>query len=508
MKKVGSLMVLVISFLIIYNYVPVSATADIPADFINTSDLIGLQDLGYALIGGAQFNFENSPYVIEDYSSLSAAGKIEAEREAIKQFLRDYEANRGIDDYLYNECALYQGQSYYTTAFTQNAARIQEEYTLSSQNVDYAMRISPFKFADWAQYNRYWINRYSDSFNTSDDPIPSPDIDYISLINKMNNIDSTNINSFYWGDFSQVRDLGGGYTQSAITFPFYSYSWIGYSSTSTIGAQFYSDNHNQWAFPTSILSIYVSSVPGTDNYTFSLQVDRISIAGRNDFSYASFNAFEFRFDSSNWADVNSSSTPTTMYSTYTGSLQDVITYISLRFKNINLYVDNVLWCVAGAPTDLLIPDFPDVIQNEDNLAYDIPFPNTPNYDGSFDLTSLFDALKLAIIGASDQDISTPGTLTGEAVTDSYDGTDIDIQDKVVDLVSTKVFTGTLEDDTTDRLPDMVIPPGAVHAGLGGITVLSKFVDATQCILPEEIVIAFWGIFFILIILGLIKNLHR
>ena len=45
MKKVGSLLVLVISFLFIYNYVPASATADIPADFINTSDLLGLQDL-------------------------------------------------------------------------------------------------------------------------------------------------------------------------------------------------------------------------------------------------------------------------------------------------------------------------------------------------------------------------------------------------------------------------------------------------------------------------------
>lgn len=507
MKKAVSFLFLVIFFIYMTNFNFVSATSTtIPGDFVNYGDIMGLQDLGYALIGGAQFEFDSSKYVIEDYSSLSAAGKLEAERQKIKEFLSDYEATRGIT-YTYNESALYQGQSYYTTAFTQNANQKIEEYAISSQNVDWAVGISPFKFADWATYNRYWINRYADSFTSNDSIVVNPDPDYIQAINFINNSlisvsnydYSTSINNHNYSYYNPVGSFYCGQSSN--------YDFVG----STVGSDVYID-----AVFTYIIDINIIS----NNNVYSYSVSSLPVYLNNWW----FNPQGWYVKQGKWVKdannyisgrglQNGYGNPTTgtfgSYS-YSGTLAQCFDDLTRKWKNVNIYVDGEAWSIVSnpAPANPLIPSFPDVIENDDDLAYDIPFPNTNNYEGSFDLTSVLDAIGKAISGASDNDSTTSSVLTGEDVIDTYDGVNIDTQDKVIDLVSTKVFDGTLDTDTTDRLPDIPVPPQPIINGLGGATVLAKYIDATQCILPEEVVLAFWGGFFILIILGLIKNLHR
>jgi len=499
MKKVAFTFFLVVS-LLIYNFVPVKATeATLPSDFINYHDIMGLQDLGYALVGGAQFTFNDSQYVIEDYSSLSAAGKLEAEREMIKQFLHDYELQRGIT-YDFEEGALYQSQPYYTTAFTRNANNLVEEYTLNNSYSTYTMPMSPTRFADWAQYNRYWINRYSDSFtqDSSSDVVVDPDPNYSTYLNNINDT------GFFWK--SWPNNDGFGQTGALFSYPPSNVSWYSVSHNfpnSLVVGQLY------YVFCFEYLTLDIYPTGENENYTCSITLhDALHQfhSGNDYYQYGILYQYSDPcFDSTG----QNSFSPTTL--TFNGGLVSVLNQISACFKNVNIRVNGEYWAYVGAgtgPANPVIPDFPDVIENEEDLAYDIPFPKNDTYSGTFDLTSLFDALKLAIIGASDNDNTTSGTLTGEAVTDSYAGDDVDVNDRVEDLTSTDVFVGTLEDSVTDRLPDIPVPPIGVHNGLAGATVLAKYIDATQCILPEELITVFWGGFFILIILGLIKNLHR
>lgn len=451
----------------------------------NISDFGALGDLGYGLIGGAQFDFDGSRYVIGNYDNLSSSEKEELLNKNALQFLFDYAEARKlpIPD---------QEGGYYQSLIFEKGIREafnQYQYDINTGAFAdaYSMTLSRQRFSDWAMYQDTWYSRYIESFNNVDIPDieVNPDEAYLNYINNING------DGFWWknNNSSNLR-----YNASDLT-------WFdnGYAITNTL-------NYIGGIYTTNIVDINIISNNGVYSFSKSFSNSDILLSfGSNPYyqrgvvMYGS--GYSYASTSNNWGPFNFA---------FSGSLSSVLNYIQEHFRNVNLYVDGEAWSLVSnpSPANPVIPDFPDVINidSEDPIGM-IDLPNTTDYEGTFDITSLFDALKEAIAGASDNDNTTKGVLTGDAVKDTF-------KDKAGELVgSIATPISTVIDDSFPiegslNYPNIVPYAEPISNAFMGTTVLAQLIDATQTVLPEPLTLVFWGIVFILFIIGLIKILHK
>lgn len=451
----------------------------------NLSDFGALGDLGYGLIGGAQFNFDGSKYIIGNYENLTSS-----EKEIVKHFdltilLFDYAEARKLP-------VPDQEGGYYQSLIFEKGIReafnqYQYDLNIGAPAEAYAMTLSRQRFSDWAMYQDTWYSRYIESFNNIDIPgiEVNPDETYLNYINNING------DGFWWknNNSSNLR-----YNASDLT-------WFdnGYGITNYL-------TYIGGIYTTNIVDINIISDNGVYSFSKSFSNSDILLSfGSNPYYQRGVvmydSGYSYASTSNNWGPFKF---------TFSGSLSSVLNYIQEHFRNVNLYVDGEAWSLVSDPSpgNPVIPDFTDVINidSEDPIGM-IDLPNTTDYEGTFDITSLFDALKEAIAGASDNDNTTSGILTGDAVKDTF-------KDKAGELVgSIAVPIATVIDDSFPiegslNYPNIVPYAEPISNAFMGTTILAQLIDATQTVLPEPLILVFWGIVFILFIIGLIKILHK
>lgn len=476
----------------------------------NLSDFGALGDLGYGLVGGAQFDFDGSNYVIGNYDNLTSVEKEELLNQNALQFLFDYAEARKLP-------VPYSDSGYYSSLIFEKGIRSafnQYQYDLNTGALaeSYQMSLSRQRFSDWSMYQNNWYSRYIESFNSNND-IPSvevnPDANFIDIINKINDYDGT-VDSFFWKDYANETDLGGGYKGEAYTYPFTDYSYCALPLNSTTIGSFYSGNERV----VQVIDLSSIEIYGSDNvYSFSITVYPYEYIGKWLWNNQQNNRLFFRYgnDIGEYLfNMGNGTWYNTLSYSYTGTLNECFTQIHNRFRNVSIYVNGEAWAYVGgeAPANPIIPEFPDVINigSGDPIGM-IDLPNSTDYEGYFDLTSLFDALKKAIAGASDSDFTTNGILTGEAVKDTF-------KDKTGELVgSVALPIASVIDDSfpiegTLNYPNIVPYAEPIGNAFEGTTILAQLINACQTVLPEPLILVFWGIVFILFIIGLIKILHK
>lgn len=454
----------------------------------NISDFGALGDLGYGLIGGAQFDFDGSRYVIGNYDNLSSSEKEELLNQNALQFLLDYAEVRKLP-------VPDQEGGYYQSLIFEKGIREafnQYQYDINTGATAgaYAMALSRQRFSDWTMYQDTWYSRYISSFEIVDTPDieVNPDPDYINDIDIINGSGASFI-----GNFKNVYNIEFIYDQYDLTFIPYDGSFPINNSPSLTG----------WFICTPVLDINIINI-GNGNYSFSIGPIQIPSIN-NPYNSDLINSFY-----SNSGTLTYTGGYITINKSYSGTLRNVFNYIIYNFRNVNIYVDGKAWDLVTlpSPANPVIPDFPDVINidSEDPIGM-IDLPNTTDFEGTFDITSLFDALKEAIAGASDNDNTSSGVLTGDAVKDTF-------KDKAGELVgSAAIPISTVIDDSFPiegslNYPNIVPYAEPISNAFMGTTILAQLIDATQTVLPEPLILVFWGIVFILFIIGLIKILHK
>lgn len=469
----------------------------------NISDFGALGDLGYGLIGGAQFDFDGSRYVIGNYDNLSSSEKEELLNQNALQFLLDYAEARKLP-------VPDQEGGYYQSLIFEKGIReafnqYQYDINTGASAEAYAMTLSRQRFSDWAMYQDTWYSRYISSFEIVDTPSieVNPDPNYIQVLDYING------SGFWWKDAPNNNlHLNGYATNIGVSiYPPDLVTWFGNKSRSIPYVGSVGSYSSPILFTTNIISIYING--SDDNYSFNLDISNNDILTNFYSSYTGNLSCKSGYVGSNGFDGNSSNSISLNFS-HSGTLMSCLNYISYYFRNVNILVNGEYWALVGdqAASNPVIPDFPDVINVDsgDPIGM-IDLPNTDDFEGSFDITSLFDALKEAIAGASDNDNTSSGVLTGDAVKDTF-------KDKAGELVgSVAIPISTVIDDSFPiegslNYPNIVPYAEPISNAFMGTTILAQLIDATQTVLPEPLILVFWGIVFILFIIGLIKILHK
>ena len=506
MKKVLFWVSLIISLLVL-NAVPSFAMG-----FTVSPEMIGgLGDLGYGLVGGAEFDFSGTEYTIEGYDNLSEQLKAEASDRKAREFLQAYCIARGIPipnvdpDLPATDVEGFYKSNYFNSSVRSAWNEYKLAQSITEQEAALRFPLGPQSFADWAEYNDFWYTKYKDSFSNNS-IVVNPDLNYADYINTINSDSGSGLDFFFSDWFIENRglpDFGSPSTRS----------WV-------VQASSLSNFNNLVTSVNSTQYMYMSNGILTANITGSDIAWIVNVSGSSAIQSLpdGFGFCTFRCTNSNviriypGQDGNAYSVGQSYFNVsnkYLTSLTACLNFLK-AYRNINIYVNGVAWSLAGAPADPLIPTFPDVIggTNDDPYpAYDIVFPNTSDYEGNFDLTSIFDAIKEAIIGASDTDDTTSSTLTRDKVSDTF-------KDKVGEAVGeTTTMDAVLEDSfpLQGTLNYPVLPPIPelpIGNAFSGTTILAQLIDACQQILPEPLVLVFWGIIFVLFIIGLIKILHK
>lgn len=483
----------------------------------------GLGDLGYGLSIGANFDFSDSKYVIQNWDNLTTSQRSEAVRQAAWDFMEDYSISRGIPySTSAGELPLDTKGFFKSVYFESNIKQVFSNYLTAEDaglNSDATLRmpISRQAVTDWTLYRENAWKRYKDSFSSisvSEDPELPAEYSWFETVNSLF-LGTTNIIDY---DKLIIKD---GYGDINL------FDYL--NKYTIIGANFTNNNNHSTGGLGGGLGLRLYCIPSIISINLTTNQDNSVVATYSDYTAGSFGYFNdmgnriniyqlviqgvnnagylnnyWSYSDQYWTNIYAQ--------TNFSDLDSAINYIFNHYSNINLYVDDILWvtseAIDDAPADVIIPDFPDVIDPDGELPVDlVDLPNTTNYEGTFDITSLFDALQEAIAGASDSDDTTSGTLTGEAVTDTYrDTTGELVADATLPLADILDDSFPIQD--TKNYPNLPMYDEPIHNAFQGTTILSELIDATQKSLPEELVAALWGIIFILFIIGLIKVLHK
>lgn len=404
--------------------------------------------------------------------------------------------------------------------------------------------------AFWNRYGTYYINKYVKDMNAvpegSDVNIPTAYVPYLNSVNS----DSTFFGSpavapiegyptvadFFWKDYvdsSQSSETFYYGADPAILHTFVSIN--NYLPTDDIGenaiAYIKNNNTNVWTSHiigamSGVLDLYVTSINGTYSVSCENLQENFTPWFGHTGSFMSTGHIRMDVNNSNMKysfDTVSISNDTVVNKAYSGSLSEVLLYIALNFKNVNVYVDGQLWSLANyVPiTGGLTVTIPDAVidnSNEDgkivNVPIALPYDSATDQfiDSNVNLDKVFDAIADKIAqGATSiklQDLVDAGAIEG---TDGIPLTDSDF--KIIPLISllTKARVTPRDISIDDVIPSL---PTLPSLGIGqnpafeGITVLSRIINVTNQSLPEDLVMCFYGVVFGMVILGIIKIMHK
>ncbi len=366
--------------------------------------------------------------------------------------------------------------------------------------------LNEIEFANFVGYNHDALKLYSEFFN-SEDVTPNPDPayqGYITTINDRTPQATSYGTSFFWGNTlsspssNRVFYNNGVQIDSSAGFA-NNYSWIVFNQNGQIST--YSNNSYNTIpiLGCNIFDIYIDNNNGVYNLTTSTINQSLS-ANWAHFGYK--NAFTISKQDSGDAYFNGTNTYTLNWTpSFSGTLQECFDYISRKVKNVNIYVDGVPWSIVGTvTTPTITPEFPDAVGGEElnTTTWPISRPRAPYYTS---VPGMLRAIEDAIQddGKLDIDDLKPYLTdeNGDPVPDPiFDPEPVPIP--VPDPVNPDVVPG---------LPELPVIPLNMP-GYNGVSVLAEIINFTNQSLPNALIVTFWGVVFGIVILGLIKILHK
>lgn len=388
--------------------------------------------------------------------------------------------------------------------------------------------INQKSIAAWNRFNDGWVKKYMDAFNKDLDNHPvNPDPDYISYINKMNARDQDDPSTFWFYNLTDSFNYSGNQN---VLFKLYNYpiGLFSYCVANPSTNITFSYQGQPFFRVCDILDLSIVSYNGT--YSLYKEIVPINIAGeqynRNLLS-SQFKGVNFTAYSGNLFELgNNNSWSENIIFQCNGTLQDCLDYCSKKFKNVNIYVDGQLWSYVGHTEEPIIQlgfDHPSYDENGQIIGNDVFFPEQDLKADIVKFTELIDDKILTGDTIDLDDLIDAGVLTdanGNIITD--ENRDEYIKKKEISTI----ITDALDDDiVTDLLPDapsppdddpwnwhfptIVIPEGGDPDPRGtGISVLARIINVTNQSLPAEVITMFWGICITMLILGIIKILHK
>ena len=217
---------------------------------------------------------------------------------------------------------------------------------------------------------------------SNNEPIPSPDINYQSYLDRLNKREHES-RYFWWFDCAETYQRSNYY--GLLKYPTTSYSWW-YTGNNSNTSGFGSDSGAQHCC--DILNLYINSV--SDVYSINISVNSYTqVSWVNAYRpepSTIYNAVNFRVNNGDvWPDGRGDNVLTYTFS-QSGTLTQVLEFCCNHFKNVNLYVDNVLWAyVGGGPTYPIVIPGQLTIYNNQPLEYTFP---TDTHIDLPDLTSI------------------------------------------------------------------------------------------------------------------------
>ena len=379
--------------------------------------------------------------------------------------------------------------------------------------------------AAWNRYNYNWINKYLNAFN-GDIPVANPDHTYDAYLNCINLRNSSDVSYFWFCNIPQAYNANQSVIYYISNYPVTNYSWIAINGNNNI---FPTAGSLQTPNMTCSDIININIVSNNGQYMYSVSGQGFADVMHNNtqalkFNYCKITASNSNYDSFRFYWGGGDGGPHSYSYSLTGTLQECLYDISLHFKNVNIYVDGQLWSYVGGSE----PTFtaPDVITNSDGvvLGHDVYFPEQDLY---IDLITWRNLLEDKI--ADGDNISFDDLINGGVI---VDGNDIPITEEDQDTLFTKkdaslvIDIGLDDAVSSDLLPDAPSPPDedptdwnfpefpipdlteGCDPKTTGLTVLARIINVTNKSLPPELISMFWGICISLVILGIIKILHK
>lgn len=391
-----------------------------------------------------------------------------------------------------------------------------------TQDTDLPIYISISDLANYMDYNIKWWERDK---TFTEEIIVNPDLDYISYINTLNGHD---LGQFFW--FNGGGYLGPNYPTVGFFGNPSDYSWCWISNGNYNNIVINNGRYTSYyVYPLDISDVYIVSYNGTYSFNFSANI----VTGL--FGSASYgdqgtrrNGGTFEYNSQgvqDWLGGFSDANATTFNLSYNGTLAQCLSYLTTYMRNVNIYVDGVCWSlVSDIPEDYI--SSPDVYGVGDLGIdiYDVFFPKTDDY-GGFSINGFLEWLQGQLgnkdVGLDDLIEDAPDIIitideNNEPTTRpiTYDDT------RPVPIVIDGDITADPDPDnptptptpdpTTFPLPPFPkfpIPSDIPNANIQH-TVLAEIVEATDNVVPQDLMILIWSTFSLMIIGGIIYILHK
>ena len=401
------------------------------------------------------------------------------------------------------------------------------EYANLTQDVNngFAVPLTGNVLSAWNRYNNLWIQRYLNAFNGENDvPVPNPDSEYLSILNRINK-PYLNGYGFFWQNTNSFPLLyHEQYNINVLSSDF------SYFTTNNVDYIVPSANTTNYMYYTPIADIYITSNGST--YSFNEQLTQTATISLPPI-YGSDQAYSgyFRIVNNKFTAGTNYNTPghtDTFTFSYSGTLNQCLNYLLDHARNINIYVDGVLWSYVGGDFVEKITA-PDVIRNESGqiIGNDV---YVPEQDLMIDLINWQNLVDDKIL--TGEDITFDDLIDAGVITDS-EGNLIDQED--LDNYFKKKSISSVIDDSLDEteaialVPDLPVPPTDPESDpfnwnfpefipdipdvdftpkQTGLSVLARIINVTNNSLPEELIAMFWGISITLLILGIIKIAHK
>ena len=479
MKKI-CLFCFVFCFLVLFNCIPGHATS-IAIPF---SDVIGLYTTFGSIANGASIDMSDFDSV-EDYINFIARAQRGENPEL--PYAAQQRASATISRELINKMA----------SMALNGA-----IDLSDQD-NLIITYNKSAIKSFTNGSKYWWKNYIATNN--DTPVVNPDINYISYLNRINSQNSNDSSTFWFYNFPTTMNQVILYSN-----PITSYSWVTYSNY-----QFTTQTNSfstPYMMPCNIIDINIISNNDVYSYSYS-GTSYGKFVTNNSSLFWSYGFLEYPGTINGLGSSSLNPAGIGFNFSYSGSLSQVLNHIALHFKNVNIYVDGDLWSLAGdipvSNPPVLSPDLVGVGDLPDD-TYDVFLPDT---DLGIDLGGFLGWLKEKfdnndlVLGLDDLIEDAPDIVVENDQTRAITDSDVGIIDEALEDTDTN---NDNDNDNYDPVFPAPLPPilPISNPTPRQTTVLSEIIDATNTVVPDELMTLIWSTFGLLITGGLIFILHK
>ena len=466
--------------------------------------------------------FSDVPALYYSFGTIAAGGSIN---------LEDYD---NAQDYIADLNRLLRGQEIQNNAYGMTGTTSKTLFNklaslalsgVTELSADGSLVIS-YDNVNTAQFMSYDKNYYKYLIASGNDVVvPNPDPNYSQYLNILNG------SGFVWKDMAMTYDnVNPNYTITDAS----DFSWF-YNNNNFGGSLSIQDSLSLYNIIQGLMfsPVLTFDINGSDNnYNLSLRDSAINYS----YMYSDWSSQYFDGNYNGTLYTNAGRLVNAMVFnnywivnpskfTYNGSLDACLNYLSKYMRNINLYVNGDLWLAGDLPVSnppILSPDLVGIGDLPDD-TYGVLGLNEPvNLDLGAFLGWLQDLIDLGkdVIGLGDlvDSDDLPFLRTKDTDTDiDLDNTNVIPAEQVIDDPKEKEE----EHEDTNPDPEPPDPDPPFPAPLPPIlpvpdpnitprqtTVLSEIIQATDTVVPSELMTLIWSTFGLLVVGGLIYILHK